>query len=162
MTIRSKQRSSAEILAMPASAKSTQMASPRGFQGSSPVSADLLSIRQHLTYKASIGINDFSFLQQAYSIQVADQLMAKIRTLLDQEFGGLRVHRRHQVFVVNHHCEESLIAGVLRVQFHSRQLPLPATRLGQGLSDLCGVPLAWGVGRTLEAAELQRQSKRRV
>lgn len=146
----------------PAPARNPQLRNIHCLQRRLPVSADLLSIRQHLTFKASIGINEFEFLQQAYSIQVADQLMAKIRTLLDQEFGGLRVHRRHRVFIVNHHCEELLIAGILRVQFHSRQLPLSATRNGEGFSDLCGVPLTWGVGRTLEAAEEQRQSKCKV
>ncbi len=149
---------------MPASRLATARHSPLrntlSAGGRLPSSADLLSIRQHLTFKACIGINEFDFLQDAYSVQVGDQLMSSVRVLLDQEFGGLRVHRRHQVFVVNHHCEESLIAGLLRVQFHSRQLPFPATRDGEKLSDVCGVPLAWGVGRTLEAAEEQRQSKR--
>lgn len=163
MTVRSKQHLGAEIVAIPAGrlagAKSPSVRDRSSKGNSVSVGADLLSIRQHLTYKASVGIKDLEFLRQAYSVQVGDKLMSSVRVLLDKEFGGLRVHRRHQVFIVNHHCQESLIAGLLRVQFHSRQIPMMATRDGTGLSDVCGIPLSWGAGRTLEEAEEQRLSK---
>ena len=96
-----------------------------------------------------MGITDLRFIEQSYSAQVADALIVSIRNLLDQEFGHLRVHRQRQLFVVSHHCMESLVAGLLRVQFHSREIPLPLTRDGKGMSDVCGVPLSWGVGGTL-------------
>lgn len=124
--------------------------------------ADLLSIRQHLAFKAVIGITDLSFIEQSYSLQVADTLTSSIRNLLDQEFGPLRVHRQWQLFVVSHHCMESLMAGLLRVQFHSREIPLPLTRDGKGMSDVCGVPLSWGVGETLGEAERARLGKLRT
>jgi len=124
------------------------------------ISADLLSIRQHLSFKATMGITDLSFIEQSYSSQVADGLMGNVRDLLDLEFGHLRVHRQRQLFVVSHHCKESLVAGLLRVQFHSRQIPLPLTRDGKGMSDVCGVPLTWGVGESLGEAERERLQKR--
>lgn len=106
-----------------------------------------------------MGIDDLEIIEQSYSAQVAAKLLVKLREMLDQEFGNLRVHRRRQGFVVNHHCVESLIAGLLRVQFHSQQIALPATREGEGLSDICGVPLTWGVGTTLAEAEDERLNK---
>ncbi len=109
-----------------------------------------------------MGIDDLPFIEQSYSQQVASNLHARLRTLLDQEFGSLRVHRRRKSFIVSHHCVESLIAGLLRVQFHSQQIPLPATREGEGLSDVCGVPLTWGIGTTLAEAEDKRLNKLEV
>ena len=122
-------------------------------------SAELLSIRQHLAFKASLCIDDLPFIEQTYSSQVANKLLASVRQLLDQEFGNLRVHRRHELFVVNHHSRESLIAGLLRVQFHSYEIALPATREGDGPSDICSLPLSWGVGQTLAEAEGERLNK---
>ena len=121
--------------------------------------ADLLSIRQHLGFNATVSISDLCFIEESYSLQVADSLMGSIRNLLDQEFGHLRVHRQRQLFVVRHHCRESLVAGLLRVQFHSREIPLPLTRDGKGMSDVCGVPLSWGTGETLGEAERERLGK---
>ena len=128
--------------------------------GTVPKSAELLSIRQHLAYIASIGISDLDFIELSYSSTVASTLLVKVRNLLDLEFGPLRVHRRRELFVVSHHCMESLIAGLFRVQYHSREIPLPATRDGNGLSDVCGVPLTWGVGKTIMEAESERHNKR--
>lgn len=104
-------------------------------------------------------IPDLDFVTQSYSVQVADKLTARVRELLDQEFGPLRVHKRHQAFVVSHHSMEALVAGMLRVQYHCCQIPLPATRGPAGLSDLCGVSLCWGVGQTLNEAEAERAGK---
>ena len=126
---------------------------------SSGKSAELLSIRQHLAYKASLCIDDLPFIEQTYSSHVANRLLAGVRQLLDQEFGHLRVHRSHELFVVNHHCKDALVGGLLRVQFHSREIPLPATRDGDGLSEMCGIPLSWGVGQTLSEAETERLEK---
>ena len=124
-----------------------------------PNGAELLSIRQHLAYVASIGIVDLEFIEQSYSSTVANTLLIKVRNLLHLEFGPLRVHRRRQVFVVSHHCMETLIAGLFRVQYHSHEIPLPATRDGNGLSDVCGVPLTWGAGKTILEAEAERHKK---
>lgn len=163
MTVSTKHNSKADIVALPlmrqASTGTSVALRSRGSCSNPGHSAALLSLREHLSFKASIGINDFAFIAQSYSPQVADKIMATIRELLDREFGYLRVYRRHQVFVVRHHSMESLIAGLLTVQFHSCQIPLPVTRDGNGISDLCGVPLSWGVGRSQAEAESERQRK---
>ncbi len=128
-------------------------------KSAAPVSATLLSVRQHLRCKASIGIDNLEFIEQSYSKQVAAKLLGELRELLDQEFGGLRVHRRRHSFIVNHHCVESLIAGLLRVQFHSQTNPLPATREEDGSSDVRAVFLSWGVGTTVAEAKESRTHK---
>ena len=122
-------------------------------------SADLLSIKQHLCFKSTIGITNPTSIERRYSSQVADGLMGNIRDLLDREFGHLRVHRQRRLFVVSHHCVESLIAGLLRVQFHAQQIPLPRKRNDGVASDARGVPLSWGVGETLGEAERERLQK---
>lgn len=174
MTVRSRHSSlpikrasyNATVVELRASRPSTSKNRVAGHVGASvanrtpSIGADLLSIRQHLSFKATMGITDLSFIEQSYSSQVADGLMGNVRDLLDQEFGHLRVHRQRQLFVVSHHCKESLVAGLLRVQFHSRQIPLPLTRDGKGMSDVCGVPLTWGVGESLGEAERERLKKK--
>lgn len=122
-------------------------------------SAELLSIRQHLCFKSTIAVTDLVSIERRYSSQFADRLMGNIRDLLDREFGHLRVHRQRRLFVVSHHCVESLIAGLLRVQFHGQQIPLPRARDGDAVSDACGVPLSWGVGESFGEAERERVQK---
>lgn len=166
MTAPSKHSPKADIVAMPSGrrlspGKSVALRSRRyAFGGGS--TATLFSMREHLGVKASVGINDLDSIKEHYSPQVAEKLMATVRGLLDREFGHLRVYRRHQAFVVRHHSIESLIAGLLTVQFHSCQIPLQVTRNGEGMSDVCGVPLSWGVGRSQAEAEGERIRKRTV
>lgn len=163
MTVSFKPASKAEVVVLPSIRHSTDAKSialrSRQAGNNNDHTATLVSIRQHLGVKASIGIKDFTFVEKSYSPQIAQKLMTSIRDLLNQEFGHLRVYRRHQVFVVRHRCMESLVAGLLRVQFHSHQIPLPATREGSGLSDICGVPLSWGVGQSHAEAESERLRK---
>jgi len=156
---------SANVVELPARHKrSTQNAAVRRSQTPSLVSghssgAQLLSVRQHLTCKASIGIAELDYIEQLYSEQVVDKLLTRVRELLHQEFGPLRVYKRRQSFAASHHCMDSLVAGLLRVQYHSRQIPLRATRGPDGVEDVCGVPLCWGVGDTLYEAECRRQQQ---
>ena len=174
MTVRSKQfasqlattANSAKVVALPSprlpsAGKYARMNSPaRQRTITAGKGAELLSIRQHLTYIATIGLNDIEFIETSYSPQVAGKLSASVRELLDQEFGPLRVYRRRQAFVVSHHSRESLYAGLFRVQFHSSQIPLPSTRDGNGPSDRCGIPLSWGVGKSMIEAEAERHSRK--
>ena len=83
-------------------------------------SATLLSIRQNLSYQASIGVNNIDQLKVRYSHDLANAVLKQVRGFLNTEFGQLRVHRYRQVFTVGHHSLEGLIGGLLRVQFHAR------------------------------------------
>lgn len=163
MTVSSKQNTKAEIVVLPSirhssAATSVALRSRRGNYKHGQT-AKLVSIREHLSCTASIGIDDLPFIEKSFSPQVADMLMISVRKMLDQEFGHLRVFRRHQVFVVRHSGMETLVAGLLRVQFHSCRIPLPVTRDGDGMSDICGVPLSWGVGHSHAEAERERLQK---
>ena len=155
---------SAEVVALPtrrsSTAKSSNLLRSRQLDGlqQKQQTASLLSIRQNLNFKALVGVDNLTFIEQNYSTQVAQNLRAMLRNLLDQEFGNLRVHRKKQSFVVNHHCMESLIAGLLRVQFHARKVALTATHesTGDPMSDLSGICVSWGVGNTINEAERDR------
>ncbi|MFK7861971.1 MAG: hypothetical protein AB8B64_24380 [Granulosicoccus sp.] len=163
MTVRSKQHPKAEIVTLPSgrhTAAARTVSIWRRCSDLKPGStATLLSLREHLTLQASVGVTNLDSIGQEYSPQAADQVMMSIRGLLDREFGHLRVHRRHRVFIVKHHSMESLIAGLLAVQFHSCEVNLQVSR-GVGVTnDLCGVPLSWGVGRSRAEAEGERLRK---
>lgn len=158
MSSRSKTKHTAEIVDI---AKTFASAS-RTFK---PVSVDtsktasLLSIRQHLRFKACIAVKDLEFIRSHYSPRVALSVVTHVRSLLDKEFGSLRIHRHRDLLVVNHHCLETLLAGLLRVQFHSKQISLRVTRVHDELTELCGIPLNWGVGESLIDAEIQRMKQ---
>lgn len=126
-----------------------------------PETASLLSIRQHLRFKACIAVKDMQFIQAHYSPKVALRVVMHVRSLLDKEFGSLRVHRHRDLLVVNHHSLESLLAGLERVQLQSREISLRVTRERDVLSEVCGIPLNWGVGESLIDAEIQRMQRLR-
>lgn len=164
MTVKSKSiSSSADILdlsvTLQTSAARALRAGSRAVPDSPRQSATLLSVKQHLSFKASVSLADKAFVEQIYSRQVTDKLLQSIKQLLDREFGGLRVYHYRQLFVVNHYCMESLVAGLLRVQFHCGEIPLTAQREEHGLSDRCGIPVSWGIGQTRAEAELDRLGK---
>ncbi|MBX2878745.1 MAG: hypothetical protein KTR32_02375 [Granulosicoccus sp.] len=120
-------------------------------------SATMLSIRQHLHCKASVAIRLSTFADSAPSDYCKRQANNLVRTLLDNEFGSLRVYRHRRLLIVSHKCMESLIAGILRVQFLSRQ-----TELGEGTECQCrlsqrhSVVISWGVGDSFHEAESAR------
>jgi len=126
--------------------------------------ASLLSIRNSLAFHATLGINDLDKLADCLSRQQLYTLDSSVRRLLDTEFGHLRVHRHRAAFAVAHHCLDSLIAGLLRVQFHLRELDLlanlPVTEsvTVDGDSTL----VSWGVGGSLAEAENERRRRRRL
>lgn len=124
-------------------------------------SASLLSIRQSLRYQASIGPDDMPRLQQRYRHTELEQWLKQIRQLLNTEFGSLRVHRYRHGFAVGHRDAEQLVAGLLRVQYHARQLTPPQGRAEQSSLVTHAPALAWGVGRTLFEADEDRRQRRR-
>lgn len=122
-------------------------------------SAILLSIRQNLSYQACVGVNDIDQLKIQCSHDLADAVMHQVRGFLYTEFGKLRVHRYRQVFTVGHQSEKGLIGGLLRVQFHARQVELPAVDNQQEPGFLS---LSWGVGESVLEAEHERRLRQRL
>jgi len=124
--------------------------------------ATLLSIRQNLTYRAAVGVEDITTIQHNFSYRFANEVQASLRKLLSVEFGHLRVYRHKQVYVVSHHCLETLIAGLLRVQFQGKRMELPVVNARGELVDNAGVAFYWGAGMSVAEAESERQRRYRL
>jgi len=123
--------------------------------------ADLLSLRRSLTSEASIEIDDLELLLDRLDEATVATLVQRVRLLLDREFGRLRVHRSRRHFVARHRCMDTLIAGLLRAQFHAMQIALPLSDHRGERLDLATLTLTWGVGRTEREAEMERVRRRR-
>jgi hypothetical protein len=121
--------------------------------------ATLLSIRQNLMHQATVGIDDIErTLLDLPKGEVAN-LNGQLRQLLNKEFGSLRVHKHRYRFTVGHQCYDTLIAGLLRVQYHAKQME--TTQLvSEIFDDSQGVPVTWGVGKTVPEAETERAKRR--
>ena len=119
-------------------------------------SATLLSIRQHLSYQASVGVNNIDKLKDQCSHDLANAVMKQVREFLNAEFGQLRVHRYRQVFTVGHYNLEGLIGGLLRVQFYARQVELPIL---DNPFEPRTLSLSWGVGESVLEADHERQRR---
>ena len=119
-------------------------------------SATLLSIRQHLSYQASVGVNNIDKLKSQCSHDLANAVMKQVREFLNAEFGQLRVHRYRQVFTVGHYNLEGLIGGLLRVQFYARQVELPIL---DNPFEPRTLSLSWGVGESVLEADHERQRR---
>ena len=120
-------------------------------------SAVLLSIRQNLSYQASIGLDGIDSLMARYPRSLVDDLDRQVRELLYTEFGRLRVHRYKQAFSVGHHDLEALVAGLLRVQYYTRQISLPEHDSAEELTVQPALSVAWGVGESISEADRERR-----
>ena len=120
-----------------------------------------IQLKNHLEFQASIEIDDLPWLHAQFSNSVRNNLVKSVRQILETEFGHLRVHRYRRLFVVRHKSIESLIAGLLRTQFHTHQLGLPEINTFGDTVDQMGVSITWGVGRNGIEAESERLKRRR-
>lgn len=123
--------------------------------------ADMLSMRRHLVYEASIEIDKLDWIKLEYGDTVLSDTANKVRALLNKEFGKLRVHRYRRLYVVRHRSVEGLISSLLRVQFHAHQIELPQLNVAGEFVQPKPVTLTWGVGRTTTEAEVERLRRRR-
>lgn len=121
--------------------------------------ASLLSIRQNLIYQATVGIDDIDRIAADQPKSVALAVNGLLRQLLNKEFGSLRVHKHRRVFTVGHHSLETLVAGLLRVQYHAKQTDT-STIKPDVLSTDIGLPVTWGVGNSVPEAETERSRRR--
>jgi len=115
-----------------------------------------MSIRRHLSYQASVEIDDLESIHNEFGEAFCLSLVKQVRAILDSEFGKLRVHRYRRLFIIRHRSVEGLISSLLRIQFHAHQLELPAVNAAGTISNANPVTLTWGVGRTTTEAEVER------
>jgi len=123
--------------------------------------AQMLSMRRHLSYQASFEIDNIEWVRAEYGEAVRQDLAKQIRSILNKEFGKLRVHRYRRLYVIRHRSVEGLISSLLRVQFHAHQIDLPVLNKNGDTVDTKPVTLTWGVGRTTTEAEVERLRRRR-
>lgn len=123
--------------------------------------AELLSVRRHLSYQASVEIDRLESIISEFGAQAGQALVKQVRELLNKEFGSLRVHKSRHLFVIRHRSVEGIISSLLRVQFFAHQLELPSNNT-QGMAVTTKpITLTWGVGRTTTEAEVERLRRRR-
>jgi hypothetical protein len=121
--------------------------------------AILLSIRQNLMFQATVGIDDIERTSLDLPKSEVLTLNSQLRQLLNKEFGSLRVHKHRYAFTVGHQCYDTLVAGLLRVQFHAKQIETTPV-VSDIFDDSEGVPVTWGVGNTVPEAETERSKRR--
>lgn len=123
--------------------------------------AELLSVRRHLSYQASVEIDRLEVINSDYGVQAGAALVKQVRELLNKEFGSLRVHKSRNLFVIRHRSVEGIISSLLRVQFFAHQLELPIDSVRVKPVSNRPITLTWGVGRTTTEAEVERLRRRR-
>lgn len=123
--------------------------------------AELTSIRRHLRYQASVEIDNLEWIRNEFGEAFGLSLVKQVRSILDTEFGKLRVHRYRRLFVIRHRSVEGLISSLLRIQFHAQQLELPSLNTMSKPTNVKPISLTWGVGRTTTEAEVERLRRRR-
>jgi len=123
--------------------------------------AQLLSMRRHLSYQASVEIDNLEWIRTEYGEAYCANLVKQVRTILNKEFGKLRVHRYRRLFVIRPPSVEGLISSLLRIQFHAQQIDLPVVNKAGDATHSKPVALTWGVGRTTTEAEVERLRRRR-
>lgn len=123
--------------------------------------AELMSIRRHLSYQASVEIDNLDWFHKEFGEAFCLSLVNQVRNILNKEYGKLRVHRYKRLFVIRHRSVEGLISSLLRIQFHAHQLELPMVNESGKPSNVKPVTLTWGVGRTTSEAEVERLRRRR-
>jgi len=123
--------------------------------------AELMSIRRHLSYQASVEIDNIDWIRNEFGEVFCLSLVKQVRGILDKEFGKLRVHRYKRLFVIRHRSVEGLISSLLRLQFHAHQVELPPVNVSGKPSNAKPISLTWGVGRTTTEAEVERLRRRR-
>jgi len=123
-------------------------------------SAELLSMRQSLSYEASVEIDNLDLLCERLEPAIVNSTRLRVRRLLDREFGRLRVHRSRNNFVARHRSVEPLIAGLLRVQFYAQQIRLPETDCHGERVDPLAISVTWGVGQSGPEAASERMRRR--
>ena len=127
----------------------------------SPRGATLLSMRQNLTYQASIAIQDIERTMLDLPKAELANVNRQIKQLLDKEFGSLRVRKHRYGFAVGCTDEEVLIAALLRVQYHANQMETTPI-VSEVFDTSFGVPVTWGVGEDILEADANRSKRKEV
>ncbi|MBX2823837.1 MAG: hypothetical protein KTR33_03845 [Gammaproteobacteria bacterium] len=124
-------------------------------------SLSVIDFFDRMTFQASIELDDLLWIRGHFTVRVRHQIMSAVRKLLCAEFGRRMVERNQLLFTVRHRDVNTLIAGLLRVQFNANQILLPEYNVFGDRVEQNGVTVTWGVGRSLDEAQHERIKKRK-
>ncbi len=122
--------------------------------------AEVVPFTRPTTYLALLELDDLLSYKMLYSELDLQLLLGKISALLQREFGRGVVRREKNCFLLGHNQFESLVAGLLRVQFYANMEDLPEFNIFGESSTQEGITLTWGIGKTAEDAQLDLGRKR--
>ena len=123
--------------------------------------AEILPFSPPKAHVAVLELDDLISYRMLYSEVDFQLLLGKISDLLTREFGRGSVRRENTCFKLGHDQFESLVAGLLRVQFYANMEDLPEYNIFGETSTQEGISLTWGIGETNEFARLDLGRKRR-
>ena len=123
--------------------------------------AEILPFNRQTAHIAVLELDDLISYRMLYSEVDFQLLLGKISDLLTREFGRGVVRREKTHFKLGHDQFESLVAGLLRVQFYANMEDLPEYNIFGETSTQEGISLTWGIGETNEFARLDLGRKRR-
>lgn len=124
------------------------------------VLAEVLPFSKHTTYLARLELDDLLAYKMLYSELDLQLLLGKISALLQREFGKGVVRREKTCFILGHNQFESLVAGLLRVQFYANMEDLPEFNIFGETSTQEGITLTWGIGKSTDNAQQDLVRKR--
>ena len=125
------------------------------------LNAEILPFNRHTAHQAVLELDDLISYRMLYSEIDFQLLLGRISGLLTREFGRGVVRREKTCFKLGHNQFESLVAGLLRVQFYANMEDLPEHNIFGETSTQEGIALAWGIGKTVDDARLDLGRKRR-
>lgn len=114
--------------------------------------AQVVPFSRATSYLAILELDDLLSYRMLYSELDLQLLLGKISTLLQREFGKGVTRREKSCFVLGHNQFESLVAGLLRVQFYANMEDLPEFNIFGEASTQEGITLTWGIGKTTDDA----------
>lgn len=123
--------------------------------------ATIISFDRDRQFLASIEIDAMTDIRMQFSSIAIEKIISDVGRLLRREFGTAQVRRDKRIFCVVHDDFEKLVAGVLRVQFHTQRLKLPDYNIFGEKTELPGITLIWGVGHNSQQADSERLKKKR-
>lgn len=123
--------------------------------------AEILPFSRQTAHLAVLELDDLIAYRMLYSEIDFQLLLGRISELLTREFGRGVARREKTCFKLGHNQFESLVAGLLRVQFYANMEDLPEHNIFGETSTQEGIALTWGIGKTVDDARLDLGRKRR-
>lgn len=123
--------------------------------------AVVLPFTRKTEFLAVLELDEFLSYRMVYSEVDLQYIFGRVSDLLSREFGRGVVRRDRSCFTLGHNQFESLVAGLLRVQFYANMEDLPEFNIFGEHSVQEGMSLTWGIGKDVTGAEHDLSRKKR-